>query len=94
MTFQAFRLRQDLHDFLANVVLLEVSERASEAFHAALDQVKEAAGLTFDQYCELEAAGLAAMGDMADVAFVAGLQAGRDPLSFLLESVVEEGGAL
>lgn len=100
MTRQGLKLREDLGDFLSNVILLKVSEEASKSFHAALDRVKEDAGLTFEQYCDLENAGLAAMGDMADAAFVAGLQMGRDPLPFLLESVegddqvAREGGAL
>ena len=85
MTRQALKLRDDLGDFLSNVILFDVSQRATRDFHAVLDQVRQAAGLTFAQYCDLEAAGLAAMGDLADAAFVAGLQIGRDPLSLLLE---------
>ena len=94
MTRQAFRLRDDLGDFLVNVVLRDDCERASEDFYAVLERVAKCANLTHTQYCDLEAAANAAMGDLADAAFIAGVQVGRDPFSFFLEPAAGEGGAL
>ena len=85
MTRLSFTVREGLADHVASRVLGADFERASEVFYAALDKVKESAGLTFDQYCELESAANGAMYDLADAAFVAGLLIGRDPLSLILQ---------
>jgi len=86
MTRLSFTVREGLADHVASRVLGADFERASEVFYAALDKVKESAGLTFDQYRELESAANGAMYDLADAAFVAGLLIGRDPLSLILQS--------
>lgn len=86
MTRLSFTLREDLAEHVAQRVLGADFERASEVFYAALDKIRESAGLNYDQYSELESAANTAMYELADAAFVAGLLIGRDPLSLILQS--------
>ena len=85
MTRLSFTVREGLADHVASRVLGADFERASEVFYAALDKVRESAGLNYEQYSELESAANGAMYDLADAAFVAGLLIGRDPLSLILQ---------
>ena len=86
MTRLSFTVREGLADHVASRVLGADFERASEVFYAALDKIKESAGLNYDQYSELESAANTVMYELADAAFVAGLLIGRDPLSLILQS--------
>lgn len=92
MTRQALKLRDDLGDFLINVILRDDCERASRDFYTVLERVAKGANLTHTQYCDLEAAANSAMGDLADAAFITGVQVGRDPFPFFLEPTAGEGG--
>jgi len=67
MTRLSFTVREGLADHVASRVLGADFERASEVFYAALDKVRESAGLNYEQYSELESAANGAMYDLADV---------------------------
>ena len=84
MTRQVLTMRDHLGEYVSNVVLGEYVNPAADRLRDILKRVATEAGLTFAQYCELEAVANAALGDVADAAFVCGLLAGRDPLSLIL----------
>jgi len=93
MTRLSFKLRDDLGEYVMNSVLGADLERAADNFLAILKKVANQAGLTYDQYCELESAAGVALGDAADAAFIIGLLVGRDPLSLILQPAAGEEGA-
>ena len=92
MTRLPLQLREDLVEYVTTRVLNVGLERASDDFLAVLKKVADQAGLTFEQYCELESAFGLALGEAADAAFVMGILIGRDPLSLILQPAAGEGG--
>ncbi len=84
MTRQALTLRDHLGEYVSCSVLAQYVNPAEERLIGILKSVATEAGLTFAQYCELEAAANAALGEVGDAAFVCGLLAGQDPLSLIL----------
>lgn len=81
----AFKLREELTAVLWDEVLREDADLFRKPFDQALGEVTHQAGLSFKQYESLDWAASVAMADIAQAAFVAGLQLGRDPFSLILQ---------